>query len=101
MTAIPQHMQALQRGNKIRLARAGLKRQVANGETTVVAVLQDIPEHAEKMPVYDLLTAQHRWGRSRARKLLAVAQVREGKKLGELTQRQRLVICDLLNWGVA
>ena len=35
----PQYMQALQRANEVRLARAGLKRRVAGGELSVAEVL--------------------------------------------------------------
>ena len=37
----PQHMQALAQANKVRLARAELKRQVADGELSVADVVLD------------------------------------------------------------
>src|SRR6185437_8212157 len=37
----PQHMRALQQANRVRLARAELKRQVAQGELTAAEVVQN------------------------------------------------------------
>ena len=46
----PQHMRALARANKVRLARAELKRQVAEGELSVADVILGCPWEAETMP---------------------------------------------------
>ncbi len=37
----PQHMRALAQANRVRLARAELKRQVAEGEATVAEIVLD------------------------------------------------------------
>ena len=42
-SAGPQYMRALERANKVRLARAELKRRVALGEIGVAAVILDCP----------------------------------------------------------
>ena len=47
----PQHLQALQRANRVRLARAELKRKIADGELTVSAQTQDVGEARESLPV--------------------------------------------------
>ena len=39
----PQHMQALQQANAVRLARADLKRRVADGELSAADVVLDSP----------------------------------------------------------
>lgn len=101
MTAIPQHMQALASANAVRLKRHALKRDIAAGGTLAADVISAPPEYARTMTAFAVLSAQHRWGTSRSRKLLAVAQVREGKQLGDLTERQRRVLSDLLLWGTA
>ena len=67
----PQYMRALERANKVRLARADLKRRVATGETSVAEVVLECPWEAESMTVADLLMSQRRWGTSRCRKFLA------------------------------
>jgi hypothetical protein len=102
MTAIvaddaPQHMQALGRANEVRLARAELRRQVAGGETTVQEIIHCVPWEAETMTVFDLLLAQHRWGRSRVRRLLGQENLAERKQIGALTERQRKSLLDRLN----
>lgn len=88
----PQHLEALERANRIRLARAELKRDVAAGRRTVAAVLLDVPECAAGMTAYDLLRAQRQWGRSRTLRLLGLAAVRESRRVGDLTDRQRETI---------
>ena len=67
----PQHMRALAQANRVRLARAELKRQVAEGETTVAEIVLECPWEAESMAIADLLLSQHRWGRTRCRRFLA------------------------------
>lgn len=99
--AAPQHLQALERANRIRLARAELKRAISGGERAVADVLREPPECAETMQVVDLLMAQRRWGRARARRLLLSAAVSELKTVGSLTARQVGVIAGLLIPSVA
>ena len=85
----PQHMQALARANRVRLARAELKRQVADGELSVADVVLDCPWEAESMAIADLLMSQHRWGRTRCRRFLAQIPMNETKTIGSMTDRQR------------
>lgn len=92
----PQHMAALQRANEVRLARATLKRRVAEGEVSVAAVVLTIPVEAEGMAVADLLMCQRRWGRARCRKLLSAVPLSETKPLGSLTERQRRALASLV-----
>ena len=42
----PQHMRALAQANRVRLARAELKRQVGEGETTVAEIVLECPWEA-------------------------------------------------------
>jgi hypothetical protein len=88
----PQHMQALAQANRVRLARAALKRAVAAGEADAAEVVVNCPWEVESMGLAELLTAQRRWGRTRARKLLASLALQENKRIGTLTQRQRLLL---------
>lgn len=85
----PQHMRALAQANRVRLARAELKRQVAEGETTVADVVLDRPWEAESMTIADLLMSQHRWGRTRCRRFLASIPMVETKSIASMTDRQR------------
>ena len=78
----PQYMQALQRANEVRLARAGLKRRVASGELTVAEVLLGTYWEAESMTISDLLMSQRRWGHTRCRKLLRQVPCRRTRQSG-------------------
>ena len=89
MDAKPQHLTALEQANAVRLARAALKREIAAGERTVADVVNEVPWEAESMTVFDLLIAQHRWGRMRARRFLASLPLAEQKTIGSMTDRQR------------
>jgi hypothetical protein len=85
----PQYMRALERANKIRLARAEIKRAVALGEVDVAEVILDCPRAAESMSVADLLMSQPRWGQTRCRKFLRQIAMSEKKTIGSMTERQR------------
>src|SRR3954451_9208770 len=85
----PQHMQALAQANKVRLARAELKRQVGEGELSVADIVRDCPWEAESMAIADLLMSQHRWGRTRCSPFLASVATNETKTIGSMTDRQR------------
>jgi hypothetical protein len=92
----PQHMQALQRANKVRLARADLKRRVASGEISVAEVVMTCPWEADSMTIADLLMSQRRWGVTRCRKLLQYVPMSETKTVGSMTDRQRHALAELL-----
>jgi hypothetical protein len=88
----PQHMRALERANEVRLARADLKRRIADGQLRAADVILTSPWEAESMAVADVLMSQRRWGRTRARRLLAGIQMSETKTLGSMTDRQRRAV---------
>jgi hypothetical protein len=89
-------MQALQRANRVRLARAELKRSIARGEVEASEIVRECPWETESMTLAELLTSQRRWGRTRARKLLLSLSLNENKRLGTLTSRQRLMLSTAL-----
>lgn len=95
-TQLPQHMQALARANHVRLARAGLKRSVARGDVSVAQVVAGCSWETESMTLAELLTSQRRWGRTRARKFLSSLALAENKRIGTLTERQRLMLANEL-----
>ena len=90
--APPQHMQALAHANRVRLARASLKRSVLAGQLDVMQVIRNCPWEVETMTVGELLRSQRRWGRTRARKFLTSLALNENRELGRLTERQRGVL---------
>jgi hypothetical protein len=89
-------MQALQRANAVRLARAELKRRVAVGEISAADVILNTPWQAESMTVSDLLTSQRRWGHTRCRKFLQCVPMSENKTVGSMTDRQRHALAHML-----
>jgi hypothetical protein len=92
----PQHMQALAHANRVRLARASLKRAVLSNHVDVVNVVRTCPWEVETMTVGELLRSQRRWGRTRVRKFLSSLALNENRELGRLTERQRDVLAGAL-----
>jgi hypothetical protein len=92
-------MRALERANKVRLARAELKRRVAAGEANVAEVIVRCPWEACSMAVGDLLMSQRRWGQTRSRKFLAQIPMSEQKTIGSMTDRQRRTLAAMLAAG--
>jgi len=94
--APPQHMQALQRANEVRLARAELKRNIGLGTLTVAEVILICPWEAASMTIAELLTSQRRWGTTRASKFLAGIGMPETKTVGSMTDRQRSLLAAMV-----
>jgi hypothetical protein len=97
----PQYMRALERANEVRLARADLKRRVAEGELWAAEVILSCPWEVESMTVADLLMSQRRWGHTRCRKFLAGIPMSETKTIGSMTERQRRTLAAMLNMTAA
>lgn len=95
-TQTPQHLQALERANRVRLARAALKRSVAAGERDAAEIILECPWESESMTISELLSAQRRWGRTRSRKLIVSLGLTENKKVGALVDRQRMLLAAAL-----
>jgi len=94
--ACPQYMRALERANQVRLARADLKRRVADEDLDVADVILECPWEAHSMAVGDLLMSQRRWGQTRCRKFLAQVPMSEKKTIGSMTERQRRTLAAML-----
>jgi hypothetical protein len=92
----PQHLRALEHANRVRLARAELKRRIAAGDTRVPDVVLESPWEAQSMELSELLMSQKRWGRERCRRLLLALGIPENKLVGTLTVRQRTALATML-----
>ena len=92
-----QHLQALEHANRVRLARAEMKRRIAAGDLPAAEVILDCPWEAESMSISDVLMSQKRWGRARCRRLLTSIAIPENKRVGTLTERQRLALSAMLS----
>ena len=91
-----QHLRALEYANRVRLARAEMKREIAAGALSAAEVVLRCPWQAHSMSISDLLMSQKRWGRTRCRRLLVSLGVPENKQVGTLTERQRLALAAML-----
>jgi hypothetical protein len=92
----PQHMQALEKANVVRLARAELKRSVQDGTTTVGEVVLKCPWEAASMTIAELLLSQRRWGATRCSKFLTGIGMSETKTVGSMTDRQRRALAAMI-----
>ena len=91
-----QHLRALEHANRVRLARAEMKRQIAAGDLAAAEVILGCPWEAESMSISDVLMSQKRWGRARCRRLLMALGIPENKRVGTLTERQRALLASTL-----
>jgi len=96
MSPAPQRLRALERANAVRLARAELKRRIAEGEASAAEIILDPPAEALSWAIGELLMSQRRWGTTRCRKFLGRYHISETKTLGALTERQRRLLADEL-----
>jgi hypothetical protein len=92
MAPEPQRLRALERANEVRLARAELKRRIAEGDVSAAEVILACPQEASSWMVRELLMSQRRWGSKRCRKFLERNQIGELKPVGQLTERQKRVL---------
>jgi hypothetical protein len=92
MTLEPQRLRALERANQVRLARAELKRRIADGDVSAAEVILACPQEASSWSVRELLMSQRRWGSKRCRKFLERNQIGEMKPIGKLTERQKVLL---------
>jgi hypothetical protein len=93
----PQRLRALEHANAVRLARAELKRRIADGEISAADVILGCPDAVRKWTVAELLMSQRRWGSTRCRKFLERNGVSEIKPIGSLTERQRHLLAEQLS----
>ena len=91
-----QRMQALKKANDVRVARAGLRRQLQSREASLDSVLDKPPWFIHSMSIFELLLWVPRFGQVRARRLLLRADLSAAKPVGELTVRQRSEIRKLV-----
>lgn len=92
-----QRNEALARANRVRAARAEVKRRIADGHVSAAEVVLFHRREVESMPVGDVLTSQRQWGSVRCRKLLRAIGLEEGKPIGSMTERQRRALAAQLS----
>ena len=96
-----QRLQALERANRVRGARAELKRRIAADELTAAEVILSSRWEIDSMSIGELLVSQRQWGAVRSRGFLARMGLGERRTIGSLTARQRIASAALLTRGEA
>jgi hypothetical protein len=94
--SLMQRMDALNRANEIRSARAQLKRDLKAGRSAIHELLMEPPSYVETAKVFDLLLAVPKYGRVKANKVLTQCRISPSKTIGGLSQRQRAELVALL-----
>ena len=74
---VRQRRDALAHANRLRVARAGLKRRIAAGEVSAAEVILRSSWELESMPIANLLMSQRGWGQQRCRGFLIAIGIRE------------------------
>jgi hypothetical protein len=92
----PQHVRALKRANEVRRARALIKRRIASGDLTAARVILSHRWELESMCIGEVLLSQRRWGRTRCDSFLVRLAMPENKRIGSMTERQRVAAAALL-----
>lgn len=87
--SLEQRFAALEKANKIRIYRAGVKQDVNAGKVRVTKLLLNADPMLDSMRVYELLMAQRGVGKTRVNKLLRRLGISPSKTIGGLTERQR------------
>jgi len=89
-------MDALQRANSIRTARAQLKRDLKAGRMSIHDLLLEPPEFIETAKVFDMLLAVPKYGRVKVNKILQTCRISPSKTIGGLSERQRTELVSML-----
>jgi hypothetical protein len=92
-----QRFRALERANRVRVARSRVKAQIAAGDLSAAEVILGARWEIERMPISELLGSQPQWGAVRSRGFLAGLHIAETKTIGSMTKRQRLTVAAALN----
>ncbi len=90
-------MIGLRRANHVRSMRASLKQELRGGKVRLEQVLATRADYLASAEVFDLLVAVPKIGPVKAGRLLAVGCISPSKTLGELSERQRTRLIELLS----
>ena len=94
-----QRLRALKGANRVRVARADLKRRLRSGEAAAAEAILRCSRDTDTMTVGELLRGQPGWGPRRSTVMLRSVSMSERKTLGSLTERQRVMLAAVLRSG--
>lgn len=92
-----QSLEALERANDIRLGRAMIKKEIKEGKVSIVDILETEPYVCDKMSVLELFKSQWGWATRKAEKFIKHTLANPGKKLEELTSKERIRLIERYN----
>lgn len=87
--SLDQRLAALERANRVRSARAALKRDLKAGRVALEQLLEDPPDWLLTARIGELLLAVPKLGSVKVRRRLALCAIAPSRTLGGLTVRQR------------
>jgi hypothetical protein len=90
-------MIALRQANQVRALRAKLKQDLRADKVRLELVLAARADYLASAEVFDLLVAVPKIGPVKAGRLLTVARVSPSKTVGQLSERQRACLIELLS----
>ena len=91
---VPQHLQALQSANEIRMGGVTVKREIRAGTLTVAQALHD--PRAQNLPVSRVLIARPGWGPARVHAILRRVPVSPIRPVRDLTAREHRHLTQLV-----
>jgi hypothetical protein len=92
----PQHMEALQLANEIRLQHVAIRKQIKAGEVTFQQAI-GLP-YGDRMPITKLFGAYRHTGPRLASLICRAANVREDRAWRDLTDRQQRILTEIGEW---
>lgn len=87
-----QQHEALDIAREVKAKRAKLKQQIRDRRRNPINILKDPPDYAERMKIDKFLAAVPGLGKNKVYRLLRVCETSPHTTLGDLSDRQRLVI---------
>ena len=88
---------ALRQANQVRSLRAKLKQDLREGTVRLEQILATGADYLASAEVFDLLVAVPRIGPVTAAHLLTIARISPSKTFGDLSERQRARLIELLS----
>jgi S13-like H2TH domain len=94
---LERRMIALRQANNVRGLRAKLKQDLREGKIRLEQVLATRADYLANAEVFDLLVAVPKIGPVKAGRLLTIARISPSKTFGDLSERQRVRLIELLS----
>ena len=87
----------LKQANQVRGLRAKLKQDLRQGNVRIEVILATPADYLASSEVFDLLVAVPKIGPVKAGRLLTIARISPSKTMGQLSERQRACLIELLS----